>query len=129
MRISDVDGVEQDVEAKIQLIRGDNDSQDAKLQLIHVTINGAESDLDATWLGNGGFDNVEVVRIAPTASFTSTDYYDEQTIVLEADDGYDVPPTRDGVKIFPVSTHLLSKLRGPLAVEGGPTGADRSLTN
>jgi len=32
----------------------------------------------------------------------------------------------DGVKIFPVSTHLLSKLRGPLAVEGGPAGADRS---
>ena len=32
-----------------------------------------------------------------------------------------------GVKIFPVSTHVLSKLQGPLAVEGGVTGADRSL--
>ena len=49
--------------------------------------------------------------------------------MLQADEDYTVPPTRDGVKIFPVSTHLLSKLRGPLAVEGGPTGADRSLTN
>ncbi len=31
--------------------------------------------------------------------------------------------------MFPVSTHRLSKLRGPLAVEGGVTGADRSLNN
>ena len=40
-----------------------------------------------------------------------------------------MPLTRQGVKVFPVSTHLLSKLRGPLAVEGGVTGADRSLKN
>ena len=38
-----------------------------------------------------------------------------------------VPISRQGVKVFPVSTHVLSKLRGPLAVEGGVTGADRSL--
>ena len=31
------------------------------------------------------------------------------------------------MKLFPVSTHVLSKLQGPLAVEGGVTGADRSL--
>ena len=37
-RISD--GIHPDIEAKIQLIRGDNDAKDAKLQLIHVTING-----------------------------------------------------------------------------------------
>ena len=49
--------------------------------------------------------------------------------MLEADTNYDVPSTREGVKVFPVSTHLLSKLRGPLAVEGGVTGADRSLKN
>ena len=42
---------------------------------------------------------------------------------------YTLPPGRDNVKVFPVSTHLLSKLRGPLAVEGGPTAADRSLRN
>ena len=122
VRITDPSGVEPDIEAKIQLIRGDNDSQDAKLQLIH-------SDLSATWLGDMATHNVQVVRIAPTATFTPTDYYELQNIVLQADEDYTVPPTREGVKIFPVSTHLLSKLRGPLAVEGGPTGADRSLTN
>jgi len=117
-----------DVEAKIQLIRGDNDSKDAKLQLINVQINDISYDLSATWLGDAIADNVQVVRIAPEVSFTSGDYYVQQTVELAADVNYIVPPMRDGVKIFPVSTHLLSKLRGPLAVEGGPAGADRSLT-
>ena len=35
--------------------------------------------------------------------------------------------SRQGVKWFPVNTHGLWKLQGPLAVEGGVTGADRSL--
>ena len=122
-----------DIEAKIQLIRGDNDSKDAKLQLINVQIEGVESDLSATWL-NGTDLNVEVVRIAPEVTFSGGDedasdaWYKQQTVELAADEDYIVPPMRDGVKIFPVSTHLLSKLRGPLAVEGGPAGADRSLT-
>lgn len=122
------------MEAKIQLIRGDNDSKDAKLQLINVTINGVVSDLSSTWLGDGTADTVRVVRIAPEVVFSGGDesaadaWHKLQTVELAADVNYIVPPTREGVKIFPVSTHLLSKLRGPLAVEGGPTGADRSLT-
>jgi hypothetical protein len=127
VRISN--GVDLDIEAKIQLIRGDNDSQDAKLQLINVQINGTVSALSGTWLGDATPDNVTVVRIAPEVSFTAGNYYVQQTVELAADVNYIVPPMRDGVKIFPVSTHLLSKLRGPLAVEGGPAGADRSLTN
>src|SRR5262249_9895959 len=50
-------------------------------------------------------------------------------VVLKADTNYAVPPTREGVKVFPSSTHLLSKLRGPLSVEGGVSAADRSLKN
>ena len=38
-----------------------------------------------------------------------------------------IPISRQGVKVFPVQTHGLWKLQGPLAVEGGVTGADRSL--
>jgi hypothetical protein len=128
VRISDLNGGNPAVEAKIQLIRGDNDSQDAKLQLIHVTIDGTEMALADTWLGDAAADQVQVVRIAPEVTFTDGNWYDLQTVTLTADADYVVPPTRDGVKIFPVSTHLLSKLRGPLAVEGGPAGADRSLT-
>ena len=51
----------------------------------------------------------------------------EQTIKLVADVNFDVPIARDGAKIFPVTTHGFWKLQGPLAVEGGVTGADRSL--
>jgi hypothetical protein len=128
VRIVDLDGANPDIEAKVQLIRGDNDSKDGKLQLINVQINDTSFDLDATWVGDGNSHHVEIVRIAATATFDSTDYYIQQNVELEADVEYEIPPTRDGVKIFPVSTHLLSKLRGPLAVEGGPAGADRSLT-
>src|SRR5262249_23069496 len=70
-----------------------------------------------------------VTRLAARATFTPTNWYVRQTIELKADPFYHVPPTRACVKVFPVSTHLLSKLRGPLAVEGGVTGADRSLKN
>ncbi|MBL8481462.1 MAG: hypothetical protein JNJ60_04660, partial [Rhodocyclaceae bacterium] len=86
--------------------------------------------LSGTWLNDATPDtNVTVVRIAPEVNFTPANYYVQQTVELAADANYIVPPMREGVKIFPVSTHLLSKLRGPLAVEGGPAGADRSLTN
>ena len=46
-----------------------------------------------------------------------------------ADPYFDVPPGRENVKVVPEAPHLLSGLRGPLAVEGGATGADRSLQN
>ena len=129
-----------DIEAKIQLIRGDNDSKDARLQLINVQINGVEVAgelLSSTWIGSASASDpaqVQVVRIAAELSFSGDDETDQdawhklQKVTLTADEDYVVPPTRDGVKIFPVQTHLLSKLRGPLAVEGGPAGADRSLT-
>ena len=51
----------------------------------------------------------------------------DQYVELEADLGYYQPIVRQGVKNFPASQHLLTRLRGPLAVEGGVTGADRSL--
>ena len=42
---------------------------------------------------------------------------------------FEVPLVRQGAKTYPASTHLLSKLRGPVAFEGGVTGADRTLKN
>jgi len=135
VRIIDLNGVEADVDAKIQLIRGDNDDKDAKLQLINVHEGGTlvtDGLLQNSWLAGAVDANVKVVRVAVEVTFTGDPadadaWYKQQTVTLEADKNYIVPPTRDGVKIFPVSTHLLSKLRGPLAVEGGPAGADRSL--
>jgi Ca2+-binding RTX toxin-like protein len=120
VRVTNAANPAQFADFKIAIIRGENDTKDEKIEFTAV---GA---LPA-WL-TGTLD-VDVNRIAVVATFTDTDWYVQQTITLEADPLYEVPSTREGVKVFPVSTHLLSKLRGPLAVEGGVTGADRSLSN
>ncbi|MBI3917574.1 MAG: hypothetical protein HY322_11275 [Betaproteobacteria bacterium] len=104
---------------KIAIIRGENDSKDDTIQF---TAENTPVVIDIT-------EEVTTVRTAAFATFTPANYYTQQTIELQADVNYEVPITREGVKVFPVSTHYLSKLRGPLAVEGGPTGADRSLEN
>jgi len=108
------------VDAKIALIRGDNKAFDTKLQFTLET--GS-----LPWAVGTELTGATVIRIAPVVTFTGTDWYVQQKIELAADPWFEVPVTREGSKYFPVSAHLLSKLRGPLAVEGGVTGADRSL--
>ena len=103
---------------KVALIRGLNATKDERLEFT--------SEGGFPFTGSGP---VRVTRLAAQATFTPTNWYQPQTVALAADTAYTVPPTRAGVKVFPVSTHLVSKLRGPLSVEGGPTAADRSLKN
>ena len=110
---------------KIALLRGVNPTKDEKMQLTSETAAPA-------WFT--GTKDVTVTRIAAVATFTgnaadANAWFNQQTIELEADTNYSPPPGRDNIKVFPVQTHLLSKLQGPLAVEGGPTAADRSLRN
>jgi hypothetical protein len=121
VRISD--GVNS-LDAKIAIIRGFNQTQDAALQF---TLDPSVDFAAADWLA--GDKTVTVTRIAAVTTFTPDNYYQLQMIELTADPYYEVPTTREGVKIFPVKAHRLSEIRGPLAVEGGPAGADRSLTN
>ena len=112
---------------KIAVLRGDNKTKDEKLELrSYVDLDGFFHLVDDL---TGVFTNgqVTVRRIAPVATFTNKNWFDSQEIVLTADVGYVVPISRQGVKIFPVQKHGLYKLQGPLAVEGGVTGADRSL--
>jgi hypothetical protein len=104
---------------KIAIIRGENDTKDDTIQFT----------VENTASFDEGIATVTVVRTAAVATFDLSNYYTPQTIELRADVNYQVPITREGVKVFPVEGHYLSKLRGPLAVEGGPTGADRSLQN
>ncbi|MBK5565794.1 hypothetical protein [Ensifer sp. SSB1] len=106
---------------KIAIIRGENDTKDATIQI--TSENAGLLPVGSTLSG------VKVLRTAAVATFNPGNYSVQQTVVLQADENYHVPVTREGVKVFPVSGHYLSKLRGPLAVEGGPTGADRSLEN
>ena len=135
VRITNLANTAEYVDAKIAVIRGFNDTKDHTIQFTFEN----NEDFDATWLdlAGGSEVQVEVNRLAVQATFTSNgngdptddNYWQFQTIELTADPFYDVPTTREGVKIFPVKAHRLSDIRGPLAVEGGPSGADRSLTN
>ncbi|GAB3043216.1 hypothetical protein GCM10027052_26710 [Parafrigoribacterium mesophilum] len=111
------------IRGKIAVIRGDNAGHDEKLELRAAGLSG---DSLAAFVSGGQF---SVVRIAAVVTFAAAgdDYAAEKNIVLEADVAYSQPLQRVGVKVFPASTHLVSKLRGPLAVEGGVSGADRSL--
>ena len=112
---------------KIAVIRGDNETKDEKLELRSYFDLDDDFHLvdDLSAFGAGA--TVLVRRIAAVAHFTTIDWYAEQRIDVRADVGYVVPISRQGVKVFPVNTHGLWKLQGPLAVEGGVSGADRSL--
>ncbi|MCB9929003.1 MAG: hypothetical protein H6844_06280 [Alphaproteobacteria bacterium] len=127
VRITNLDNPAQYIDAKIAIIRGENDTLDETIQFT------LDPDTDvhthAAWLEDATNLHVEVNRLAVVASFDETNWYQQQTVTLKADPYYEVPSTREGVKVFAVQPHRLSNLRGPLAVEGGPTGADRSLTN
>jgi hypothetical protein len=108
----------QTADFKIAIIRGENETFDEKIEFT------AEGTLPA-WLT--GTVNVRVSRTAAMLTFTGTDWYEFQTVTLQADPLFEVPLVRQGVRFFPVQSHLLSRLRGPVAIEGGVTGADRSL--
>jgi hypothetical protein len=126
VRVYDAANVANFVDLKIRLISGDNNARDNTL-----TFTSEGGVLPGWW---NGTQNVRVVRLAAVATFSADPnaanaWYKLQDVVLTPDSHYEVPPTRAGVKVFPASTHLLSKLAGPLAVEGGVIGVDRSLQN
>src|SRR5207249_1861388 len=70
---------------------------------------------------------ISITQCAPVVTFTSTNWYQQVTVPLLADPAFRLPDGRDVLKTFPKRAHLLSGIRGPLAVEGGTTGADRAL--
>ena len=71
--------------------------------------------------------SVTVVETAAQVTFTPSNFFTPQTIVLQADPAFTIPSFRTNTKPFPVLPNLLTRIRGPLEVEGGVTGADRSL--
>ncbi|HEY3484924.1 MAG TPA: Calx-beta domain-containing protein [Ilumatobacteraceae bacterium] len=114
---------------KIQVIRGTNTTKDDELELRYVR-QGTNPAPAATFEDSlAGFVDGEftVTRIAAVAHFDDTNWFVEQAVVLQADINFRVPIARQGVKVFPVTTHGFWKLLGPVTVEGGVSGADRSL--
>ena len=122
---------------KIAIIRGHNEAKDTTIEFRSYVDLGDPSipDLPAFHLvddlgvfgASGTTAKVLIRRIAPVMTFEDDNWFVEQRVDLVADVGYAVPISRQGVKVFPVQKHGLYKLQGPLAVEGGVTGADRSL--
>ena len=68
-----------------------------------------------------------VTQWAATVTFDAINWYQPVIVPLVADPDWVVAPGRENVKTFPKRLHLLSDIRGPLAVEGGTTATDRSL--
>ncbi|MGB4272143.1 MAG: hypothetical protein WBJ44_07080, partial [Propionicimonas sp.] len=118
VRVYNADNLAEFVDLKIAIIRGLNATFDETLQFT------SEGVTPGWWATATAFD---VVRLAAVATFDPTTWYAEQTVVLKADPLYSQPLVRQGSKIYPATTHLLSRIQGPLSVEGGVTGADRSL--
>src|SRR5262249_8054032 len=101
---------------KVALIDGPDGSY---ATVMHLT-------LDHALVAAAG-ETVTVVETAAQVTFTPGDFYVPQTVTLQADGSFAIPFFRTNVKPFPVLPHLLTRIRGPLEVEGGVTGADRSL--
>lgn len=68
-----------------------------------------------------------VTQWAAVAHFDTVNWDDQLTVNVVADPFFDLAPGRENLKIFSKPDHLLSGIRGPLAIEGGTTAADRSL--
>ena len=104
-----------------------------------ITISGAGSDSGTYIIAAGGVSPTKLTLtatpthlVAGTSLATITDrdtgnWYQQVTIPVIADQYFDIQPGHENLKAFPKVAHLLSGIRGPLAVDGGTTSADRSL--
>src|SRR5262249_6204282 len=80
-----------------------------------------------TPLPSSGTATLTLTQWAAVATFTPANWYMPITVNLLADTWFTLAAGRENLKSFSKRPHLLSDIRGPLAVEGGVTGADRSL--
>ncbi|HET7128184.1 MAG TPA: hypothetical protein VFJ93_03815, partial [Gaiellaceae bacterium] len=129
---------------KIEMITGTDAQKTNKISLTSTSSVGpfAGSAYRPDELGAAGDQQLAVVQWAWNAYFTPPapgnapqtcpvatcgDWYSPITVPLIADPFFELAPGRQNLTMFPKQPHLLSGIRGPLAVEGGTTAADRSL--
>ena len=104
---------------KINIIRGLNATKDETLELTKQP--------GFLLAASGSSTGVTIVRMAAVATFDATNWFTPHVVELRADPWFTGLPGNENVKVFPVTQHLLSRMHGPISVEGGETGADRSL--
>ncbi|MCE8556437.1 calcium-binding protein [Ruegeria pomeroyi] len=73
-----------------------------------------------------GTDNVRIVRVADAVQFDDSNWATEVRITVEANEDYTLPVYLQNKMSFS-SVHRLTNIQGPVSVEGGVTGADRTL--
>ena len=117
---------------KIQLIDGTGPGKTDRITLTgHPTpLPGTgQANLTVTqWADVAHFlapDPAPAPRTCPPAS--CGDWYLPITVPIVADPFFQLAPGRENLRTFGKQQHLLSGIRGPLAVEGGTTSADRSV--
>src|SRR5262249_34573614 len=76
-----------------------------------------------TPLPSSGTATLTLTQWAAVATFTPANWYMPITVNLLADTWFTLAAGRENLKSFSKRPHLLSDIRGPLAVEGGVTGA------
>src|SRR5207253_6292 len=119
---------------KVDLITG---SDPGKLDVMVLTdhpLSAGATPYSGRPLGGEGFikvANVSMIQMAARVEFDPTggtyQWFNQATIQIIADPYFDIQPGHQNLRAFPKSPHTLSGIRGPLAVEGGTTSADRSL--
>ena len=114
-----------------QLIKIGSDSTAYKIELISGTTASKLDVLKLTDKAKPAAGSVTptstVTQWAAVITFNDTNWYIPVTVPVVADPYFDLSPGRENLKSFAKRSHLLSGLRGPLAVEGGPTAANRGL--
>jgi hypothetical protein len=74
-----------------------------------------------------GTEVLSLTQLAFRVTYTSSNWYQKVTVPVVADPWFDIQPGHENFKAFPKRQHRLDGIRGPRAVEGGMTSADRSL--
>src|SRR5262249_47602165 len=122
---------------KVELITTSGDPK--KLDLMVLTDHPASPGGPVPYSGRlpgSGTGVLTVTQLAVRVTFTAPpdpnnpdggNWFTKVTVPVVADPWVDIQPGHETFRSFPKRAHLLSGIRGPLAVEGGTTSADRSL--
>ena len=78
-------------------------------------------------LTSGTASGVKIVQASAAVAFNASNWYQPVTITVQDDTSYTLDPAASAIMTFSARAHLLNDLWGPLQIEGGATGEDRSL--
>ncbi len=109
-----------------QLIRIDSGAT-YKIESFSSAAGGTLNVLHLTTPGVAGGATSTVTQMAEAVTFTASNWYLPVTVTLVGDPNFILPPGRQNLRVFAKQQHVLSRIAGPLSVEGGSSNADRSL--